>query len=288
MAKARPRKSRSGTMGVATRFSQARNPPSRIAPPRSVPRTSAPVQPASLARTSAQTTATTPAGEQGDAGEVDPVRCAVALGEQLRAEQYRDQADRDVQPEDPLPAEALRDHPSDEGTRGDGQSGQPAVDADDQAAALGRERRGQDGQAERHDGGRSEALHGPGRDEVREVRGQRAESRGDGEQQQPEVEDAAPPEPVTERRGRHDAGRERDAVGVDGPLQRGHRGLQVVLHVRQRADDDQGVEHYHEVGRRGQAQHPAEPIAAAWVRRHACIHRPCLHSSARVCGIWEW
>ena len=159
-----------------------------------------------------------------------------------------------------------------------------AIDADDQAPALGRERRGQDRQAERHDGGCSEALHRPGRDEVREVRGQRAESRGDGEQQQPEVEDGTSPEPVTERRGRYDAGRERDAVGVDGPLQRGHGGMQVVLHVGQRADDDQGVEHYHEVGRRRQAQHPAEPIAAACVRRCACVHRPCLHSSGRICG----
>jgi hypothetical protein len=188
-------------------------------------------------------------GEQDDADEVDPIRCAVALGEQRCSEQHCEQADRDVQPEDPLPVESLRDHPSDEGTRGDGQSRQPAIDADNQAPALGRERGGQDRQAERHDGGCSEALHRPGRDEVREVRGQSAESRGDGEQQQPEVEDGASSEPVTERRGRYDAGRERDAVGVDGPLQRSHGGMQVVLHVGQRADDDQGVEHYHEVGR---------------------------------------
>jgi hypothetical protein len=54
-------------------------------------------------------------------------------------------------------------------------------------------------------------------------------------------------------------GGEGDAVRVDGPLQGREAGVQIPLHPRQGGDHDQRVEHHHEVGDRGQGQHPARP-----------------------------
>ena len=56
------------------------------APASSVPTVCGLDQPTSLARTRAQTSATTPAGDQGDPGQVQPLRRAVALRQQPHAE----------------------------------------------------------------------------------------------------------------------------------------------------------------------------------------------------------
>ena len=61
MANSRTANSRSGTIGSLTRFSQARKAASRTPPAASVMTVSALDQPTSLARVSAQTSATAPA-----------------------------------------------------------------------------------------------------------------------------------------------------------------------------------------------------------------------------------
>ena len=80
------------------------------------------------------------------------------------------------------------------------------------------------------------ALNGARHDQLGGVRGEGARRRGEREQRQAEGEDPPAPEPITECCSGDDPGGERDAVGVDGPLQRGQIGVQVALHLRQRGE----------------------------------------------------
>ena len=116
-------------------------------------------------------------GDEPDSDEVEPLRCAIALGEQPKAEEHGDDPDRDVDPEDPVPVDPLRDGASDDRSHRDGETGEAAVDADDHPATLGRERRRQDRQAQRQHSRAAESLDRPGGDQLGHVRRQGA---GDG------------------------------------------------------------------------------------------------------------
>jgi len=157
---------------------------------------------------------------------------------------------------------------ADQRTDRDGQAGQPAVDADDRAAALGGVGGRQDRQAERQDGRAADALHGAGGDQHGHGGRQRAGGGGEGEQRDASGEDPAPAEPVAERGGGDDACGERDAVGVHRPLQGRQADMEVELHPRQRRYHHQGVQHHHEIGRRGQPENPA--AAGLPPERKAC------------------
>jgi hypothetical protein len=87
--------------------------------------------------------------------------------------------------------------------------------------------------------------------------GASAGCRGDGEQDETEIEYPAAAEAVACRGRGDDACRERDVVGGQRPLQRREAGVQIPLHARQRGDHHHRVEYDHEVGGRGQAEHPA-------------------------------
>ena len=221
IAKSRPANRRSGTIGSATRLlppderSEQQRPGDEAADDLGA-------RPADVVGAGERPDERDDAGgDEPDSDEVEPLRRAVALGQQPKAEEHGDDADRDVDPEDPVPVDALRDRAADDRAHRDGETREAAVDPDDHPAPLGRESRRQDREAQRQHDRAAEPLHRPGDDQLGQVRRQRARDRGDREQRQPDGEDLPPSEPVAERGGGDDPGGERDAVGVQRPLQRG-------------------------------------------------------------------
>ena len=212
--------------------------------------------------------------DQRHARQVEPGLGRVALRQQPQRQQAHGHPDRDVDPEDPVPVEAFGDRAADQRAQGHGQAREPAVDPDDRAAARGRERGGEDGQAQRQDRRAAQALHGPGRDQLGRAGRQRAGGGGQREQREPGDEDPAPAQPVAERGGGDDARGERDPVGVHRPLQGRQADLEAALHLRQRGDHYQRVQHHHEVGRRGQPEDPAEASAPRGGGRAAACPGP--------------
>src|SRR2546423_1762750 len=127
-ANARRPNSRSGTIGWDTRFSQATKATRRTAPALSVLTISGLAHPAWLARTSAQEGAhaaavTHPAPVRGG-----PPAGPVALRQQPQRRRARGHADRDIDPEDPVPVDALGDRPAHQRPGGHGQPGEAAID----------------------------------------------------------------------------------------------------------------------------------------------------------------
>ena len=107
--KARERNSPIGSIGSRARSSQATNATTSAAPATSVPTTSTEPQPAWLPRTSPQTSPSAPPETRAS-----PARSRAASEPKLsfilvEHQGYGDQPDRHVEPEDPLPADAL-DH----------------------------------------------------------------------------------------------------------------------------------------------------------------------------------
>ena len=89
-------------------------------------------------------------------------------------ERDRQQADRDVDPEDPLPGEAVGDRAADHRPAGDGEAGQALQRAHRRAAPLGREGGADERERERHHERRAHALDGAGGDQRAGVGRERA------------------------------------------------------------------------------------------------------------------
>jgi len=164
----------------------------------------------------------------------------------------REDADRHVDPEDPVPVQVLGYRASDQRAAGDRQTGDPAPDADYRAPPLRREGRGQQRQAQRHHDSRAHALEDSERDERGVVWGEGACGRRGGEQDETGHKDPFAAEPVPERGRGKDPRAEGDGVGVDRPLQCADTSAQVTVDGRQRGDNHQRVECHHEKRRRGQ------------------------------------
>src|SRR5258707_572079 len=81
-------------------------------------------------------------------------------------------ADRHVDPEDPVPVQPLSDRASNERAARYGESGKPTPDADYSSAAMGRKRRDEDRETEGGDDGGSDTLHRPSGDQHLLRRGQ--------------------------------------------------------------------------------------------------------------------
>src|SRR5439155_25596850 len=75
---------------------------------------------------------------EAEAGQVEPGRRAVRLAEAGPGHRDRDQPDRDVDPEDPLPGEALGDGAADERPDRDGETGDSAPRAEGDGPTLTR------------------------------------------------------------------------------------------------------------------------------------------------------
>jgi hypothetical protein len=100
-------------------------------------------------------------------------RAPPRLVEHGRGQHHGDDADRHVQPEDPVPVEALDDRAADDRADRDAEAADAAPDADRGRAHPIGDRLGQQGQRQRCDGGAAEALDGPGRGELPRLGGHR-------------------------------------------------------------------------------------------------------------------
>src|SRR6202035_5542321 len=102
---------------------------------------------------------------QREAGHVEAAVWTVALAQLAGGERDQQDADGDVDPEDPVPGDGLHDGAADERADGDRDAADARPDADRHPAALGGEGLGQEGQGQRGDDGRSRALQSAGGDE---------------------------------------------------------------------------------------------------------------------------
>src|SRR5438046_1244407 len=75
------------------------------------------------------------------AGQVEPAFGAVGLLQPHQRERDQDQPEGDVEPEDPLPGDALNDRAADQRAERDGEAADAAPGAEREAAALCRHRR---------------------------------------------------------------------------------------------------------------------------------------------------
>ena len=183
---------------------------------------------------------------QPDAREVEPAGGAVALDQAAARDRQQREADGHVDPEDPLPRDALDDRAAGERAHRDGEAADARPDAEREAALLGRERLAEQRQRERGDDRAAEALDRP-RGDQRVGRGrERGGGRGGGEDPDPDQEHAAAAEAVAERGAREQEDGERERVAVDGPLEVLERGAEVAADARQRRRDDEVVERDHE------------------------------------------
>ena len=118
--------------------------------------------PAALPRTSPQTTPNTPRGHQRQPGQVERGVRAAALGDAAPGTSgISAEPDRHVQPEDPLPRDALGDRAADQRAAGHGEAVDREEDAQRRAASLGRERGAHQRQRQRGHHRRAHALHRP-------------------------------------------------------------------------------------------------------------------------------
>ena len=174
-------------------------------------------------------------------------------------------ADRDVDEEDPAPPEAVGEEAADEGTAGDrgadrgsphgkrSEAVGPAVLVTDESERRCEER------------GAADPLERARHVERRDAPGEAAEERGQREEHDPGDEDQATSVPVGERAGGEDQRGEAERIGVHDPLQARQAGIEALLHVRQRDHDDRDVEQEHE---RRQADGEKRPLP----RTCGCFH----------------
>ena len=178
--------------------------------------------------------------------------------------------DRDVDEEDPLPAEALGDDAADQRPDRDGAADRRAPDAERRRPVFAVELLADQGQRGGEHPGAADPLQAAGEVEQGRVLGDAAEERGEGEDPEADREDAPAPEPVAERAGGEQEGGEGQRVGVDDPLQAGEAGVEFALDVRQGDVDDGDVEQQHE--RRDRDEDEGPPFALH--RRATLKNRP--------------
>ena len=190
-----------------------------------------------------------PAGHRNGAERVEApaVGCDPALRDDTPSQQQRDDADRDVQEEDVLPAGV----PSQQATGQHADSGAARTHGAPEPeclVALGtlredvhhdRECRGQDDRC-------AEALSAAQRDQRPVGRGERAPERREGEHREPDHEDEPPAEEVRRTASKQQEPAERQPVSRHDPLQVGFGEVELAADRRQRDVDDREVGDRHE------------------------------------------
>jgi hypothetical protein len=173
---------------------------------------------------------------------------ALVLHDQGAAQQERRNADRHVDQEDPVPADRLGERAADQEADRAAADGHEDVDAHGSRPLewLG-EVRDDDRDDDRGGERGAHALQEAGRHEQRLVRGQRAQRRGGGEEDDAGEEDALAADEVAEAAGHEQEAAERDQVRVDHPGQVRLGEVQVALDGRQRDVHDGRVERVHEL-----------------------------------------
>ena len=174
-------------------------------------------------------------------------RLVVAAGlAQLRGEGEQDEADRHVQPEDPVPGDALDDRAADERPHSHGEAGDARPGAERDSASVRGHRRAEKGQRQRRDDRAAETLQRTCGDQPLGRRGERGHRGGPREDREPDDEHPLPPEAVAERGARQKEDREGEGVGIDDPLELLDRRAEVDADDGQRGRHDEVVEHHHE------------------------------------------
>ncbi len=205
-------------------------------------------------------------GDQNGAEPVDAVLEAHAaiLGDEHPAEGHRGEADREVDEEDPVPAQRLGERSAgQQAQRAAGDGGEHVRAHRPRAVMRLRELGDDDGQDHRGLHGGSDALDEAGGDEEALAGRGAAQNRGDREEDEPGEEHALAAEQVPESPGEQQEAAEGDEEGVDDPGQVALAEMQVALDRGQRHVHDRGVEHDHELGQAD--NHEGHPPAASLV-----------------------
>ena len=163
-----------------------------------------------------------------------------------RAGDDGDDADRDVDEEDPRPVAVGHEHAAEHGTDGGGGRPQRAPDADGRALLPLGEGAEHDRQRDGEQRRAAEALAGAEGDQPLDVGREAAEQREERERHEPEDEDALLPVAVGDPAHGEEEDGEHEVVGVEHPRGLAQRGVQVGDDRRHRDVDDGDVEQRHE------------------------------------------
>ena len=178
----------------------------------------------------------------------------------LGGERDRRRADREVDEEDPAPGEPRGEHTAGERADRDRCADRRAPDPERRAALLAVELLRDQRERGREHHRAADSLHAAGDDQEERVVGEPAGERGDREEDDAQHEDPLAAEEVGERAGGQDAGRQRERVGVDHPLEVGERRVERPLDRRQGDVDDRDVQQQHESGRTDGHERPRLPL----------------------------
>ena len=179
--KAASRKKRIGSIGSSARSSQATNAAVKHEPRAERDDDLRRRPPLPVAADERPHDAEQTGAHQAETGQVEPRCGAVGLRQPAERERDQQQPDRHVEPEDPLPRQALDDGAADERPERDGEAADAAPRAERQAALLLRHRRAENRQRQRHDDRAAEPLHRPSEVEQLDGRGQRGRHRAERE-----------------------------------------------------------------------------------------------------------
>ena len=147
-------------------------------------------------------------------------RDVAALGEQHGRERQRGDPDRDVEEEDPLPAQEVGEDAAEQHAGGGAEAADRAPDAERDVALLAfGEGRHEDRERGRGDDRRAEALDGPGADQRRLVPRERREERRRREHDEADDEHAPAAEKVGRPPAEEQEAPEHERVRADHPLE---------------------------------------------------------------------
>src|SRR5690606_14121026 len=205
------------------------------------------------------------AGEQG-AGDVERGPGAVGLREAQTGERDEGEAQRNVQPEDPLPRDVLGEAAADQGSGGHGESVDGAPDAVGGPAPRLGHGGGEQGQRQGHHDRRAGALDRAGGDEGVDAGGEGRGRGRRGEDGEAGDEEAPTAEAVTEGGAEHQQHGEGERVGAHGPFEVVQCAAQVLSDGGQRGGDDEVVQGRHEAGDAGDDEGPGGSPATFGVR----------------------
>ena len=178
------------------------------------------------------------------------------LAQPRKHQRDRDHSDRKIDPEHPPPSEVLADEAADGGADDQGKSGHAAEDAERPGALFPGKGAGKHRHPDRHHQCGACALHEPRRDQPAGAAGQRTGHGGEREQGDARGEQPPSPETVAKRRAGQQQDRETQIIGVDRPLQRLDRCVEVGANGGKGRGHDQRVQRHHEGCQRGHAERP--------------------------------
>ena len=178
------------------------------------------------------------------------------------SESANEHADRQVDEEDPVPGEEVREDPAGEHPEGP-TSGEDEPEDAHRLGTVGRlgEEHHRERERDRRDKRAAEALD-RARGHQLPLRGREpAGERGEGEERDADQEHAALPEEVAQPPAQQQEAAEREQVGVDHPGERGLREAEVVPDRREGDVHDRHIQHDHQVAEAEDDQR--EPACAA-------------------------